>query len=124
SSNALGYAQLSTGLNRTGRILFQSSLSGGDTVTAAAPAIANNLAWFTGQAGALEMVIRKGDAPPGAAGTAIQTLGSSSQMNDAGQVAYNVILSTTVGGTPAVASNNAEVVLFTPGSGNQKIVRE
>ena len=45
-----------TTMNRNGAVLFQSTLSGGDVVGAT-----NNQALYTGTAGALSIVVRKGD---------------------------------------------------------------
>ena len=48
-----------TTMNRNGAVLFQSTLSGGDVV-----GTTNNQALYTGTAGALSMVVRKGDTVP------------------------------------------------------------
>src|SRR4029077_10532460 len=45
-----------TTMNRNGAVLFQSTLSGGDVVGST-----NNQALYTGTAGALTIVVRKGD---------------------------------------------------------------
>jgi hypothetical protein len=46
-------SQQSTGMNGQGRILFQSSLAGGDV-----SGTTNNAAWYTGLPGALEIAHR------------------------------------------------------------------
>ncbi len=114
-----GFGNLSTqptGMNTTGRVLFQSSTLGGDTVTA------NNAGWFTGLPGALELVQRKGDVVLG--GTVISALGFVSQMNASGQVIHDEQLSTTLGTTPATAANDRSLWIWTPGVGNILVLRE
>ena len=49
-----------TGINRSGRVLFQTTLANGDV-----SGTTNNSAWYSGTAGALELVARKGDTLPG-----------------------------------------------------------
>ncbi len=106
-----------TGINRTGRVIFQTSLAGGDVVGST-----NNAAWYSGVAGALELVQRKGDSIP--SGEVISALGFVSQMNDSGQIVLDASLSTTLGTPPATAANDKILVLWTPGSGSQVIWRE
>jgi hypothetical protein len=107
-----------TGFNRSGRVLFQSSLTGGDVVTSPS----NNAAWYSGTNGSLEMVQRKGDVVLG--GAIISALGFISQMNDSGQVVHDESLSTTLGSVPATTANDKTLWIWTPGSGNTLLVRE
>jgi hypothetical protein len=103
-----------TAMNRNGAVLFQSTLSGGDVV-----GTTNNQALYTGTAGALSIVVRKGDTvlpgPVTASAFSGQLL-----MNSSGQVLYNL----TLAGTGVTAANNASLALYTPGSGNTVLVRE
>jgi hypothetical protein len=105
-----------TGIIKNGRVLFQSATLGGDTTTT------NNLAWFSGVPGALELVQRKGDVVLG--GAVIGALGSVSQMNDSGSIIHDATLSTTLGTNPANINNDATLWVYTPGSGNTLIARE
>jgi hypothetical protein len=100
-------------INRNGRVLFKSTLLGGDVV-----GTTNNEGYFTGPAGAQTMMVRKGDVVTGGGATAL-SLGFLSQMNDSGQVYYDV----TLGGTATVA-DNASLWAFTPGSGSSMLARE
>ncbi|MCC7013315.1 MAG: hypothetical protein IT454_12190 [Planctomycetes bacterium] len=118
SSGLNGLSHQPTGLNRNGRVLFQSSLSGGDVV--ASPS--NNAAWYTGSTAGLEIVQRKGDVVLG--GAIISALGFVSQMNDSGQVLHDETLSTTLGTSPATAANDKTLWIYTPGVGNTLLVRE
>ena len=108
-----------TGCNENGLILFQSATLGGDTVTSP---ISNNAAWFTGFPGALQLMQRKGDVVLG--GAVISALGFVSQMNPSGQVLHDETLSTTLGLVPATAANDRTLWIYTPGVGNQLVVRE
>jgi hypothetical protein len=105
-----------TGIIKNGRVLFQSATLGGDTTTN------NNLAWFSGTPGALELVQRKGDVVLG--GAVIGALGSVSQMNDSGLILHDATLSTTLGTNPANVNNDATMWIYTPGSGNTLAARE
>ncbi len=105
-----------TGNSSSGRVLFQSSLVGGDTVAS------NNLAWFSGVPGALELVQRKGDTVLG--GAVISSPGFVGQINSVGQVLHDEVLSTTLGSMPANAGNNATLWIYRPGVGNSLVVRE
>jgi hypothetical protein len=106
-----------TGINRAGRVLFQSSLLGGDVVGST-----NNSAWYTGTVGALELVQRKGDSLPG--GVVVSALGFVSQMNESGQIVIDSSLSTTLGTSPATSADDKILGVFTPGSGYAQIWRE
>jgi hypothetical protein len=105
-----------TSIIKNGRVLFQSATLGGDTTTL------NNLAWFSGTPGALELVQRKGDGVLG--GAVIASLGNVSQMNDSGLILHDSLLSTTLGTNPANVNNDQTLWVYTPGSGNTLIVRE
>jgi hypothetical protein len=106
-----------TGLNDAGRILFQTNLAGGDV-----SGTTNNTAWISGVPGALEWVCRKGDTV--LTGQVISALGFVSQMNASGQVLHDETLSQTLGSSPATAADDKVLFVWTPGVGNQKIVRE
>jgi hypothetical protein len=106
-----------TGLNDAGRVLFQTSLAGGDV-----SGTTNNAAWISGTPGALEWVCRKGDTVM--SGQVISALGFVSQMNAAGQVLHDESLSLTLGSSPASTADDKVLFVWTPGVGNQKIVRE
>jgi hypothetical protein len=110
-------SQQQTGMNGQGRILFQTSLTGGDV-----SGTTNNAAWYTGLPGALEIVHRKGD--PVSGGTISSALGFISQMNKSGQVLYDLSLSTTAGATPATAGTDKTAMIYTPGAGSAVLVRE
>jgi hypothetical protein len=105
-----------SGNSSSGRVLFESTTVGGDTVAT------NNLAWFSGVPGALELVQRKGDTVLG--GAVIGSLGLTGQINSSGQVLHDEVLSTTLGTMPASSANNATMWIYTPGSGNALVVRE
>jgi hypothetical protein len=113
--NNLG--QQGTGVIDSGRFLFQTALVGGDVSGST-----NNAAWISGTAGAYEWVQRKGDTVLG--GQVISALGFVSQMNPAGQVLHDESLSLTLGNPPATAANDKVLFVWTPGSGNAKVVRE
>ncbi|MBK8178771.1 MAG: hypothetical protein IPK67_07740 [Planctomycetes bacterium] len=112
-----GLSHQPTGINRAGRVLFQSSLTGGDVSGST-----NNAAWYSGVAGALEMVQRKGDTLPG--GQVLSAFGFVSQMNESGQVLLDHSLSTTLGTPPATTASDKVLTVWTPGSGTQVIWRE
>ncbi len=117
SSSFSSPSQQNTGVNNSGRVLFKSSLTGGDV-----SGTTNNEAWFTGVAGALELMRRKGDSI--GTGEVIGGLGFLSQMNASGQVVVDGTLSTTVGAPVATAADNTIIELYTPGSGMQLLLRE
>ena len=103
-----------TSMNRNGAVLFQSTLSGGDVVGAT-----NNQALYTGTAGALSIVVRKGDIVLPGPVTA-STFNNQLLLNSNGQVLYNLKLA----GTGVTTANDASLWLYTPGSGNRLLVRE
>jgi hypothetical protein len=96
-----------SGLNNAGRVVFQSSTSGGDTTTA------NNLAWFTGTPGNLELLQRKGDSIP--SGEVISALGFNCIMNASGAALHDETLSTVLGTPPATSATNNVMMVYTPG---------
>jgi len=115
------YSTQGSAMTRTGRVLFTSALANGDTTTA------NNLGLFTGGAGTLEMVMRKGVDGPGAAGDTLVTnvgAGFFNHMNDSGQIVFDAQLSQTAGNTPAIPGNDRVYYIYTPGNGYQVLVRE
>ena len=114
-----GLGQQSVGMSRTGRFVFKSTLTGGDTSGAT-----NNDGVFTGTlGGALEWVIRKGDTLPGGEVIA-STGGFLQQINDSGQILHDVALSTTAGTNPATPLNDRLLFVYTPGMGNTAVMRE
>jgi hypothetical protein len=106
-----------TGMLDSGRYLVQTTLAGGDVV-----GTTNNRAWISGAAGAPEWVIRLGDTV--LTGQVVSALGFISQMNPSGQVLHEETLSTTLGTLPATPANNQVLFLWTPGSGNVKVLQE
>jgi hypothetical protein len=109
-----------TTMNASGTVALQATLEGGDVV-----ASTNNFAWIYGTPNSLQLMLRKGDtfAVPG--GTAvIGTVGFGGQMNDLGMVLHDEKFSTTLGTAPATTANDGLLMLFTPGIGNQILVRE
>jgi hypothetical protein len=118
SSSFSNLSHQPTGINRAGRVLFQSSLAGGDVV-----GTTNNSGWFTGDPIlGLELVQRRGDTVFG--GEVVSALGFVSQMNDSGQVALDGTLSTTLGTPPATVADDKALWIWTPGVGLQPVVRE
>jgi hypothetical protein len=106
-----------TGMNDSGRYLFQTNLAGGDV-----SGTDNNAAWISGSAGAHEWVIRKGDTV--LSGQVIGALGFISQMTPAGQVLHDETLSQTLGTQPATPANDKVLFIWSPGSGNVKVMQE
>src|SRR5262245_22734925 len=102
-----------TGINRQGRVIFQSALSGGDVV-----GTTNNAAWFTGTPGAITLMTRKGQTMLGTGETAAALL-FTSHMDNNGRVLYDLTL-----GAPATTANDNSLWLYTPGSGSTLLVRE
>jgi len=101
-------------INRNGSVLFQTNLSGGDVV-----GTTNNVALYTGPAGALGIVVRKGDTVLPGPVTA-SSLSGQTLMDNSGRVLYNL----TLAGAGVSTSNNASLWVHTPGSGSTLLVRE
>lgn len=114
-----------TGVNRNGRCYFLGSLTGGDVV-----GTANQQGIWAGNAGALALVVRKGSPAPSPAFSSeyvsetITAFGSVVQMNDAGQLLYELGLSQTLGTPVASATNDKAYLIHTPGVGSTLLVRE
>lgn len=106
------YNGQTTAYNGNGRVAFNTALSGGDTVTA------NNAGIFTGPAGSIQMVARKGDALD--AGMNIASLGNNTKLNANNQVMYDIKL----GGAGVTTANDSAYYIHTPGSGNTRVYRE
>ena len=123
SSSFAGMSQQPTGLNSSGVALFRSTLVG----AAAVPPVVtgNNDAWFTGTAGNVQLMLRKGDSYPWIGGGAtISALGFISQMNPLGEVVTEVTLGLGTG-TPAVtAADDKVLLLYQPGVGLTQLIRE
>ncbi len=83
---------------------------------------ANNIAWFGGSVGNVQLILRKGDLGPN--GEVTSSIGFSTQINASGQALFEVTY--TVGtGTPAVTTANDKAIwLYTPGLGTTEILRE
>lgn len=109
-----------TQLNGSGIALFQSTLSGGDV-----SGTTNNFAWMYGNPSNLAVMLRKGDlvSVPGG-DCAISAIGFGGYMNALGQVLHDETLSTTVGSAPATTATDKILMVYTPGVGNQILVRE
>ncbi|MCA9286969.1 MAG: hypothetical protein KDA05_00205, partial [Phycisphaerales bacterium] len=112
SSSFSSPSQQNTAIDRAGRILFKSNLSGGDV-----SGTTNNEGWFYGTPASIGMMVRKGDDVLGGATAA--SLGFLSQSNMSGQVLFDL----TLGGT-ATVNDNASVWIHTPGAGNSLVLRE
>jgi hypothetical protein len=101
-------------INRHGTVVFYSRLAGGDVVEGI-----NDFAYFTGTPGAVSMLLRQGDTvlpgPVTAAG-----LGYVLQLDNNGRMLYTLQLS----GPGVTNANNDSIWIYTPGSGNQLLVRE
>jgi hypothetical protein len=114
-----------TALNSLGRACFKTTVIGGDV-----SGTTNNEGWLTGFPTNLDWVIRKGDVVTIAGGAnpgsyPIGTLGFNCAMNTVGQILHDERLSNTVGTpSPATTANDSCLFIYTPGSGNQLIVRE
>jgi hypothetical protein len=119
SSSFSSPSQQNTSLSAAGIAMFKSSLTGGDVV-----GTTNNEALFVGTPGNLTMVVRKGDIAPGGEVIAGVMPGFVSQMNESGQVMFDVSFVAGTG-TPAVTTANDRALwLYTPGSGNVQLIRE
>lgn len=114
------------GINRQGRVHLVAALTGGDTTTTTG--MNNQTAIFSGLPGALELVVRKGNPVSGIAGAVAAdtsaTLSSFAQMNDAGELFYEIALSTTQGTPAATVDTDRAYLVHTPGAGSQLLVRE
>ncbi len=79
-----GTPTIAQGFTASARAAFHASTTGGDTVAGV-----NDHAWFEGGVGNLQMIVRRGDAAPGAAvGETFASLASSGSYTDAGGVAF------------------------------------
>lgn len=117
STSFTGLGLTGAALNSNNRMVFKSLMTGGDVSLST-----NNEAYFEGTPGSLVIAARKGVTEIG--GAAIGSFSGNPQMNAAGQFIHGVVLSTTLGTTPATAATNFVTVIYTPGSGNSIIVRE
>ncbi|MFG0316187.1 MAG: choice-of-anchor tandem repeat NxxGxxAF-containing protein [Planctomycetota bacterium JB042] len=107
-----------TCVNALGLAMFKSDLSGPGVDST------NNEAWITGTPGNLTLVVRKGDVAPGGEVLADVSPGFVGQMNSSGQIAYDVSYVIGTGTTPTTNTSDRALWLYTPGAGNQEIVRE
>jgi hypothetical protein len=114
-----------TSLNSNGQVCFQATVIGGDVI-----GTTNNVGWLAGAPGGLDWVARKGDVMTISGGAApgtypIGTLGFNCILNANGQILHDERLSNTVGTpSPATTANDNCVFVYTPGFGNQLLVRE
>ena len=113
-----------TALNGSGVACFQATVIGGDV-----SGTTNNVGWLTGTPGSLDWAARKGDVIVVAGGATpgsfpIGFLGFNCAMNSIGQVLHDERFSNTLGTPVATTANDNVVMIYTPGSGNQVIVRE
>ncbi len=106
-----------SGINSSGRVYFNGALTGTGVVTTVG--MNNQTGIFTGMPGALELVARKSDPAPGIPGAVVIDTGTSinlfTQMNGAGNILYDLALSTTQGTPPATVANNWALMQYTPG---------
>jgi hypothetical protein len=106
----------STSINAAGQIVFQSNLAGAGVVTA------NNAAWFTGSAGNVQLMLRKGDLAPG--GEQVSAIGPAAQMNSSGQVLVEITYVVGSGTTPVTSADDKALWIYTPGLGATQVLRE
>jgi hypothetical protein len=123
-------SQQSTGMNRNGFIYFQGTLVTGTGVPAVTTTVGmnNQAGIWAGLPGALELVARKSDPVPALGGAVVidtaSSIGFVTQMNNSNELLYDVKLSQTQGTPPATPANDQALLVFTPGAGSQKLVRE
>ena len=114
-------SESTSGVTSNGRVLFQTELVGGDVSGGS-----NNAAVVTGAAGALELVVRDGEAmPDGAVVMPVSgdtTMGTQFAMNDAGHVLLQLRFSTTTG--TATTANDRALAVWRPGIGKTILARE
>ena len=103
-------------INSGDRVLFRTSLTGGDVVGAT-----NNDAWYSGTHGALEPIVRTGDTVLGT--ETIEALGFIAKLNSQGKIVFDAKLLTTGGGS-ATTATDATLWMYTPGLGIQLVLRE
>ncbi len=123
-------SQQSTGINRHGYIYFTGTLVTGTGVPAVTTTTGmnNQAGLWAGLPNALELVARKSDPVSGLGGAvAIDTsssIGFVTQMNNSNQLLWDVKLSQTQGSPAATPANDQALMVFTPGAGSQKLMRE
>ncbi len=110
--------QTAIAVNDGGRVLFRSTLDGGDVT-----GTADNEAWFSGTVGSLAPIVRE-QRTQISSGEYIGTLGSASQMNSSGQLLLSATLSTTFGPTPATTNDDSVICLYDPTLGLSVLLRE
>jgi len=110
------------GSNAGGQYLIKSLLSGGDVSGST-----NNDGWWVGPAGALQLLVRRGDVMPGPGGFALGTLVGPAQnfakLNGAGQVLWEAQYLGSVGSPLPTSLDNQALYLSTP-SNHVLIARE
>src|SRR5262245_44578236 len=109
-----------TGINRNGRVMFPTSLVGGDVI-----GTTNDFAIYTGTPGALTIAVRKGDTMlPGpvkaAAFSAMNGMFSGNNQMAGDRIVYNLQLS----GAGVTTTNDESLWRYTPGTGNALLLRE
>ncbi|MBK7878343.1 MAG: hypothetical protein IPJ77_22030 [Planctomycetes bacterium] len=121
---------VTTGINRQGRIYFQGALTNGTGIPPVntTSGTNNQVGLWAGLPGALELVARKSDPVSGAGGAVaidtFTTLSALMEMNDAGELLYDVTFSTTQGAPAATVANDRALMVHTPGAGSAVLVRE
>jgi len=110
------------GANASGQYLIKSLLAGGDVSGST-----NNDGWWVGPAGALQLLVRKGEVMPGPGGFALGTLVGPAQnfakLNGAGQVLWEAQYTSTVG-SPLPTSNDNQVLYLSTVGNHVVIARE
>ena len=106
-------------LNSSGFTCFVAALVGGDVT--GTPAL-NAAVLLAGVPGALQSVLRGGDVV--FSGQVIGGLGNNHQINASGQVLHDASLDLVQGSPPATFNDAACVFVWTPGLGNQVLMRQ
>jgi hypothetical protein len=116
SSDFSGLSHALSSINNAGQCVFQSNVAGTGVVAA------NNIAWFAGTVGNVQLMLRKGDL--GAGGEQVSGIGFSVQMNGSGQALTDITYLVGSGTTPVTNLTDKAIWLYTPGFGNTELVRE
>jgi len=116
------FSSLSTqqsGVNNAGRAWVLSNLTGGDVVGST-----NSEGLFTGPAGGLVLAARRGDLGPN--GQVVADIAPSfiGQMNDAGQIVFDVSYVLATGSPAVTAIDDRALWIYTPGVGSQQLICE
>lgn len=118
------------GMNRNGHVFLRATLVTGTGVPPVTTTVGvnNQQGVWTGLPGSLSLVVRKSDPVQGLGGeVAIDNSNSlvlHTAINDSNKLLFDLSLSTTQGAPAATAANDRVLMVHTPGSGNQVLVRE